>query len=127
MLKTFDWKLESELGHLTGSISRNKTLPEEGLESQGLDIVNRLGNVCLWVSSVIHRIWVTTLFIIAPSKMERAISCMEISLNSCDNLSEPGLSKVSAIEISSHMVDTINTSSDMFTYQKHLKYMLFQV
>lgn len=127
MLKTFDWKLESELGHLTGSISRNKTLPEEGLESQGLDIVNRLGNVCLWVSSVIHRIWVTTLFIIAPSKMERAISCMEISLNSCDNLSEPGLSKVSAIEISSHMVDTINASSDMFTYQKHFKYMLFQV
>lgn len=121
MLKTFDWKLESELGHLTGSISRNKTLPEEGLESQGLDIVNRVGNVCLWVSSVIHRIWVTTLFIIAPSKMERAISCMEISLNSCDNLSEPGLSKVSAIEISSHMVDTINASSDMFTYQKHFK------
>lgn len=51
--------------------------------------------------------------------MERAISCMEISLNSCNNLSEPGLSKVSAIEISSHMVDTINASSDMFTYQKH--------
>lgn len=62
MLKTFDWKLESELGHLTGTISRNKTLPEEGLESQGLDIVNRLGNVCLWVSSVIHRIWMTTIY-----------------------------------------------------------------
>lgn len=62
MLKTFDWKLESELGHLTGSISRNKTLPEEGLESQGLDIVNRPRNVCLWVSSVKRRIWVTTFY-----------------------------------------------------------------
>lgn len=81
-----------------------------------MDIVNRLGNVCLWVSFVIYRIWVIILFIIVFFKMERVIFCMEIFLNFCDNFFELGLLKVSVIEILSYMVDIINVLFDMFIY-----------
>lgn len=84
MLKIFDWKLELELGYLIGLISRNKIFLEEGLEFYGLDIVNRLGNVCLWVSFVIYRIWVIILFLIVFFKTERISFCMEIFFNFCD-------------------------------------------
>lgn len=81
-----------------------------------MDIVNRLGNVCLWVSFVIYRIWVIILFIIVFFKMERISFCMEIFLNFCDNFFELGFLKVSVIEILSYMVDIINVLFDMFIY-----------